>query len=141
MTTSSTAHSATTDRDHGAGLVHPLAAPFLLVDAATTGLNGLAYVLAGAWLADWFGAPETLVRGLGVLLLVIAAGVTVLATRRPVPRRGVWALVALNSAWVVASVDYAVMADLTRLGTAWVLLQAVVVGVFAAGQAWFARRG
>lgn len=141
MTTSSTAPSATTDRDHGAGLVHPLAAPFFLVDAATTGLNGLAYVLAGAWLADWFGAPETLVRGIGLLLLVIAAGVTVLATRRPVPRRGVWALVALNSAWVVASVDYAVMADLTRLGTAWVLLQAVVVGVFAAGQAWFARRG
>ena len=52
MTTSSTAHSptpsGTTDRDHGAGLVHPLAAPFLLVDAATTGLNGLAYVLAGS---------------------------------------------------------------------------------------------
>lgn len=141
MTTSSTAPSATTDRDHGAGLVHPLASPFLLVDGATTGLNGLAYVLAGTWLADWFGAPEAVVRVIGVLLLAIAAGVTVLATRRPVPRRGVWALVALNSAWVVASVDYAVMADLTRLGTAWVLLQAVVVGVFAAGQAWFARRG
>ena len=139
MTTTHTTH--TTDRDHGAGLVHPLAGGFLLVDAATTGLNGLAYVLAGTWLADWFGAPETLVRGIGLLLLVIAAGVTLLATRTPVPRRGVWALVVLNTVWVVASVDYAVMADLTRLGTAWVLLQAVVVAAFAAGQAWFARRG
>ena len=141
MTTSSTAPSATTDRDHGAGLVHPLASPFLLVDAATTGLNGLAYVLAGTWLADWFGAPETLVRGLGVFLLLVAAGVTLLALRTPIPRRGVWALVTLNTIWVVASVDYAVVADLTGLGTAWVLLQAVVVGVFAAEQAWFARRG
>jgi hypothetical protein len=141
MTTSSTTPSTTTDRDHGAGLVHPLAGPFLLVDAATTGLNGLAYVLAGRWLADWFGAPVTLVRGLGVFLLVVAAGVTLLATRTPIPRRGVWALVVLNTVWVVASVDHAVVADLTRLGTAWVLLQAVVVGVFAAGQAWFARRG
>ena len=141
MTTSSTAPSATTGRDHGAGLVHPLAAPFLLVDGATTGVNGLAYVLAGTWLADWFGAPVTLVRGLGVFLLVVAAGVTLLATRTPIPRRGVWALVVLNTVWVVASVDHAVVADLTPLGTAWVLLQAVVVGVFAAGQAWFARRG
>jgi hypothetical protein len=50
-------------------------------------------------------------------------------------------LVLLNTVWVVASVDYALMADLTVLGTTWVLLQAVVVGAFAAGQAWFARRG
>ena len=145
MTTSSASPSAapstTADRDHGPGLVHPLAAPFLLVDAATTGLNGLAYVLAGTWLADWFGAPLTLVRGLGVFLLVVTAGITLLATRTPIPRRGVWALVVLNCAWVGASVDYALIGDLSRLGTAWVLLQAVVVAVFAAGQAWFARRG
>lgn len=144
MTTTHHTHSAPTsssDRDNAAGLVHPLAAPFLLVDAATTGANGLAYVLSGSWLADWFGTPEALVRGVGVFLLVVAVGVTLLATRRPIPRRGVWALVLLNAVWVVASVDYALMGDLTTLGTAWVLVQAVVVGAFAAGQAWFARRG
>ena len=135
------ARASSTDRDHAPGLVHPFAAPFLLVDAATTGANGLAYALAATWLADWFGAPEALVRSLGVFLLVVAAAVTLLAIRRPIPRRGVWALVLLNTVWVVASVDYALMADLTVLGTSWVLVQAVVVGAFAAGQAWFARRG
>ncbi len=144
MTTTHDTHSAptsTTARDHSGGLAHPLARPFLLVDAATTGVNGLAYVLAATWLADWFGAPEALVRSLGVFLLVVAAAVTLLATRTPIRRRGVWTLVLLNTLWVVASVDYALMADLTVLGTAWVLVQAVVVGAFAAGQAWFARRG
>lgn len=144
MTTTHNTHSAgssSTDGDHTRGLVHPLAGPFLLIDAATTGANGLAYLVGATWLADWFGAPEALVRGLGVFLLVVAAAVTLLATRRPIPRRGVWALVLLNTVWVVASVDYALMADLTVLGTSWVLVQAVVVGAFAAGQAWFARRG
>lgn len=133
--------TSSSDPDHAGRLVHPFAAPFLLVDAATTGANGLAYVLAGTWLADWFGAPETLVGSAGVLLLVVAVAVAILATRRPIPGRGVWALVLLNAVWVVASVDYALMADLTVLGTTWVLVQAVVVGAFAAGQAWFARRG
>ena len=144
MTTTHSNHTnptSSTDRDRAAGLVHPLAAPFLLIDAATTGANGLAYVLAGTWLADWFGAPEALVRSVGVFLIVVAAGVALLATRTPIPRRGVRALVLLNTVWVVASVDYALMADLTVLGTTWVLVQAVVVGAFAAGQAWFARRG
>lgn len=144
MTTTRSTHTdptSSTARDHSAGLVHPFAAPFLLIDAATTGANGLAYVLAGTWLADWFGASEALVRGVGVFLLVVAAAVTLLATRSPIPRRGVWALVLLNAVWVVASVDYALMGDLTVVGTTWVLLQAVVVGAFAAGQAWFARRG
>lgn len=135
------APTSSTARDHSAGLVHRLARPFLLVDAATTGVNGLAYVLAATWLADWFGAPEALVRSLGFFLLVVAAAVTLLAARTPIRRRGVWALVLVNTVWVVASVDYALMADLTVLGTTWVLLQAVVVGAFAAGQAWFARRG
>lgn len=141
MTTTHTTSSTAVDRDQSPGLVHPFAAPFLLADATVTGANGLAYVVAGTWLADWFGAQEVLVRGLGMFLLVVAAGVAVLATRRPIPRRGTWALVALNTAWVLASVGYAVMGDLTLLGTTWVLLQAAVVGAFAAGQAWFARRG
>lgn len=136
-----TATTTAADRDHGPGLVHPLAAPFLLVDAGTTGLNGLAYVVAGGWLADWFGAPELLVRGLGAFLLLVGAGVAVLATRRPIPRRGVAVLAGLNAVWVVASLDYAVMGGLTTLGTTWVVLQAVVVGVFASGQVWLARRG
>jgi hypothetical protein len=124
-----------------AGITVPVAGAFLLVDAAMTGANGLAYAVAGGWLADWFGAPEALVRSLGVFLLVVAAGVVLLATRRPIPRRGVAALATLNVLWVVASLDYALLGGLTTLGVAWTVLQAVVVGLFAAGQVWLARKG
>jgi hypothetical protein len=122
-------------------ITSPVAGPFLLVDAATTGVNGLAYAVAGGWLADWFGAPETLVRSLGGFLLLVAAGVALLATRRPVPRRGVAVLAAVNIVWVVASLDYALVGGLTTLGVAWTVLQAVVVGAFAAGQVWLVRKG
>ena len=139
MTTTQQTRTTTT-RD-GRGITIPVVGPFLLVDAVTTGVNGLAYAVAGGWLADWFGAPEELVRSLGGFLLLVAAGVAVLATRRPVPRRGVAALAALNLVWVVASLGYAVLGGLTTLGVVWTVLQAVVVGAFAAGQVWLARKG
>jgi hypothetical protein len=137
MTTTQSTPTAPTVRT---GITTPIAGPFLLVDAVMTTANGLAYAVAGGWLAEWFGASETLVRSLGAFLLLVGAGVAVLATRRPVPRRGVVALVVLNIVWVLASLDYAVMGGLTTLGVAWTVLQAVVVGVFAAGQVWLARR-
>jgi hypothetical protein len=138
-TTQQTSTQQTSTR--AAGITVPVAGAFLLVDAAMTGANGLAYAVAGGWLADWFGAPEALVRSLGVFLLVVAAGVVLLATRRPIPRRGVAALATLNVLWVVASLDYALLGGLTTLGVAWTVLQAVVVGLFAAGQVWLARKG
>lgn len=139
MTT--TQQTRTTTTPGRRGITSPVAGPFLLADAAMTGVNGLAYVVAGGWLAGWFGAPETLVRSLGGFLLLVAAGVALLATRRPVPRRGVAALATLNIVWVVASLDYALLGGLTTIGVAWTVLQAVVVGVFAAGQVWLVRKG
>lgn len=143
MTTThhSSTSTSTSTTTRSAGITVPVAGMFLLADAATTGLNGLAYVLAGGWLADWFGAPEPFVRSVGAFLLVVAVGVGLLARRRPIPRRGVAALAALNIAWVVASLDYALMGSLTTLGVVWTVLQAVVVGAFAAGQVWLARKG
>ena len=76
----------------------------------------------------------------GAVGLVIGA-VAVLATRRPVPRREVAALALLNVVWVVASLGYAVVGGLTTLGVVWTVLQAVVVGAFAAGQVWLVRKG
>jgi hypothetical protein len=139
--TSTTTSTTTATTTRAAGITVPVAGAFLLVDAAMTGANGLAYALAGGWLADWFGAPEALVRSLGAFLVVVAAGVVLLATRRPIPRRGVAALATLNVVWVLASLDYALLGGLTTLGVAWTVLQAVVVGVFAGGQVWLARKG
>ena len=47
----------------------------------------------------------------------------------------------VNVVWVVASLGYAVLGGLTTLGVVWTVLQAVVVGAFAAGQVWLARKG
>lgn len=141
MTTTHPTRTTTTTTPGRRGITSPVAGPFLLADAVTTGANGLAYAVAGGLLADWFGAPEPLVRSLGGFLLLVAVAVGVLATRRPVPRRGVAALAALNVVWVVASVDYALLGGLTTLGVVWTVVQAVVVGVFAAGQVWLVRKG
>lgn len=138
MTTTQRTATATTTTT---GITTPVAGPFLLADAAMTALNGLAYVVATGWVAGWSGAPEGLVRGLGVFLLAVGAGVAVLASRRPVPRRGVAALAGLNGVWVLASLDLAVLGGLTTLGTTWTVLQAIVVGVCAAAQVWLVRRG
>jgi hypothetical protein len=136
--TSTDSHPSST---RGTSITVPIAGAFLLADAAMTGVNGLAYAVAGGWLADWFGAPESLVRSLGVFLVAVAAGVALLATRAAIPRRGVAALAALNTVWVIASLDYALLGGLTTLGVVWTVVQAVVVGGFAAGQVWLARRG
>ena len=138
MTTTTSTQTYAAD---SSAIAHPLARPFLLADALTTSGNGLAYVAAGGWLAGWFDAPESLVRGIGVLLLVFGAGVAVLATRRPIPRRGVLTLVALNAVWVVASVAYPAPGGLGAGGAGGVVLEALAVGGFAARQVWFARRG
>lgn len=142
MTTTDSIHDPhPTSTARRSGITTPLAGAFLLLDAATTGVNGLAYALAGGWLAEWFGAPESIVRSLGVFLLVVAAGIALLARRVPIPRRGVAALACLNVVWVLASLDYALIGGMTTVGVTWTVLQAVVVGVFAAGQVWLARRG
>lgn len=63
MTSTQSTHTVPTART---GITIPVARPFLLLDAATTAANGLAYALAGAWLAEWFGAPETVLQAVVV---------------------------------------------------------------------------
>jgi hypothetical protein len=123
------------------GITHPAVRPFLLTDAALTTGNGLLYLLAAGWLGDLFGTATSLLIGLGAFLVVVGAGVAWLATRRPVPRTMVSELAAFNAVWVVASLGYAVVGDLTTIGRVWDVLQALLVAAFAIGQAWFARRG
>lgn len=107
---------------------------FLLADAALTGVNGLAYVVLPGVLGDAFGMSSGLLVGLGVFLLVIATEIGFLATRGRIPRWGVRLLAEVNVAWVVASLVFAAVADLSTLGVIWVIVQAVAVAGFAARQ-------
>jgi hypothetical protein len=114
----------------------------LLLDAAVSGANGVAYLLAAPLLADLLGVPAGVLRGLGAFLLLFAAAVAAVAARRPVPGAAARAVVGANAAWAAGSVAVVLTGrfDLTAVGTAWVLLQAAVVAGFAALQLAGLRR-
>lgn len=105
----------------------------LLADATLCAAAGLALLALGGAVAGLLGLPPALLRGAGLVLLPVAAGVFWLA-RQTAPRRAlVWALVALNLAWAAASL-LLLATDLvtpSALGTAFILAQAMLVAGFA----------
>lgn len=109
----------------------------LRLDAVASGALGVLGVAAAPLLADLLGPPAPVLVGVGVFLVVFAAGLLVLAARPAPDRRAVGAVVVGNSAWVVAGVVAVVAAreTLTGLGVAVVLAQAAAVAVFA-GLQW-----
>jgi hypothetical protein len=112
------------------------------LDAAVTGVNGIAY-LAGASLLDGaLGMPAGFLRGVGAFLIVFAACVAYAATREQVNRTAVYAIIALNALWVVDSIALVALGwyDPTTGGSVWTILQAGVVAGFAALQAYAIRR-
>ena len=105
--------------------------PVLLLDAAVTGLNGVAYLVAAGPLEDLLGLPASWLRIAGVVLVAFAALVA-LAARRP-SAAAVGAIVAVNVAWVVGSLVFAIAGwgSPETVGTVWIVLQALVVAGFA----------
>jgi hypothetical protein len=108
----------------------------LKLDAAVTGLNGAAYLVAAGPLADLFGLKAGPLRAVGAFLLVFAAAVALIATRPSIPRAGVTFVIEANIAWVIASLAVAIFgwSSPETVGTIWIVLQAAVVAGFAALQ-------
>ena len=108
----------------------------LLLDAALTGANGLAYVAGAAALGTLLGPSAAVMVGLGVFMLAYAAVATWLGTRHPVRRPAVGLIADGNIVWAVASVTVVAFGSLalTTAGTVWTLMQAVLVAGFAALQ-------
>lgn len=131
-----TTTTAPITRSHPSGLLR-LA---LQVDAGVTGLNGAAYLSAAPLLHDVLGLPTGLLRGVGVFLLCYAAAVWAVA-RSHIRTPAVVVVVAANLIWTTASVAVAATewATPTTLGSTWTVLQAVIVGGFAAVQ-WVGLR-
>lgn len=114
----------------------------LLVDAAASGLTG-ALMLAGAgMLTDLLGLPAALLRGAGLVLIPYVAFVAIVAARTHISTAAVWAVIACNAVWTVAS--FALVIDgfvtPTALGTAFVIGQAVAVAALGALQYAALRR-
>jgi hypothetical protein len=118
----------------------PLLRLALRLDAVVSGLNGAAYLLAAAPLADLLGLDAGVLRGLGAFLLAYGAAVWLVADRPAPP--AVRTVVAGNALWAAGSLA-AVATGLgspTTLGAVWLVLQALVVAAFAALQATGLRR-
>jgi hypothetical protein len=108
----------------------------LAVDAAVTGVNGVAYLAAAGPLEDLLGVDAGLLRGLGAFLVAFAAMVAVVASRPKVSRGLVTAIAEANAAWAIGSLAFAIaqVSSPTAVGTVWTVMQAIVVAGFAALQ-------
>ncbi|NDL55664.1 hypothetical protein [Phytoactinopolyspora mesophila] len=107
----------------------------MLIDAAVTGANGLAYVVAAALLTTVLGPPVPFLIGIGVFLASYAIVILLVSRARSIPPAGVWFAIVMNAAWSAASVIHMITADwLTPAGRVWAVLQAVVVLGFAVAQ-------
>ncbi|WP_423604087.1 hypothetical protein [Sphingomonas sp. MS122] len=102
----------------------------MTLDFVGTGATAVLAIAAAGFTAGLTGLPEPLVRGAGLVLVPFLALVLAMAVR---PKRGgVIAVIALNIAWVIASiVTLALFVSPNALGYAFVIVQALAVGVFA----------
>ncbi|CAM5733671.1 hypothetical protein [Streptomyces hirsutus] len=104
----------------------------LVLDAAVTGVNALAYLSLSGPLGRFLGVGSGLLAGLGAFLAVYAAAVGLLASRRHPPAFGVRAVVEVNLAWAVVSCAALVLwLEPSTAGAVWAVLQALVVAGFA----------
>ena len=105
----------------------------LMTDTAFSGISVLALILAAGPLAGPLGLPESFLRSLGLILVPFVAFIAWVALRRPVVVGAVWTLIAGNALWVLASIALLASGWLSPsgLGIAFIVGQAVIVGLFA----------
>lgn len=113
----------------------------LIADAVASGATALLLAAGAGMLAGLLGLPVELMRYAGLALVPFVAFVAFVGTRRDIPRGAAGAIVVVNFAWVLGSVALLVSGWVapTVLGYAFVLVQAVAVGVFAELQ-WIGLR-
>lgn len=121
---------------------HPrFLARVLQVDAVATGATALLLIAGTGALAPLLRLPEALLRGAGVFLVPFVVAIALLSLRERIPSRAMAVVVAINFAWVVASIWLVVAGpvDPSLLGTVFVLVQAAAVLLFA-DLGWFGLR-
>lgn len=114
----------------------------LFLDAAATGVMGLALLTAAEALGRWTGLQPGLLQGAGAVLVPFAALLAWAALQRAPSRRIVLALIVGNALWVIDSVLLLFTPWLSPngLGVAFVLGQALAVAVLTGGEFVGARR-
>lgn len=119
----------------------PLLRNALLADAVVSAPAALLCAAAGSALAGPLGLPAGLLHGAGLVMLGWVALTFWMSRRTTLPAAGVWAVIALNLAWVAASLLLLVsgLVAPTALGIAVVLVQAAAVDGLAVAQ-WLGLR-
>lgn len=114
----------------------------LWIDVLFSGMAGVAMGAGHTLLAPVLGLPEGLLIGAALVCLAWAAALGTLARQTHIARPLAWGVVLGNAAWVAASVALLAFGWVqpSGLGTAFVVAQAVAVGVFAELQWWAMRR-
>jgi hypothetical protein len=114
----------------------------LIADAVASGATGLLMIAGADALTGLLGLPVALMREAGLLLVPYVALVAFVGTRAAISRPAVHVIVALNALWVLGSVGLLVGGFVapTAFGYAFVIVQAVAVGVFAELQVIGLRR-
>jgi uncharacterized membrane protein len=105
----------------------------LLLDAIATGATGLLLLGGTSILQGLLNLPASLMIYAGAFCLVWAGLVGFAFSRRELTRGFVWTLIVGNAIWALGSLALLVSGYVspTWLGYAFVIAQAVVVGVFA----------
>ncbi|NJM05626.1 hypothetical protein HC891_04655 [Candidatus Gracilibacteria bacterium] len=113
----------------------------LIADAVISGGTGLLMGIGATLLAPVLALPEPLLRYAGIMLLPFAAFVAFVALRAAIVPGLAWLVIGLNSVWVLASIGLLISGFVTPnlFGYSFVVVQALVVAVFAEWQ-WFALR-
>ncbi len=105
----------------------------LLADAVASGATGLLMAALATTLAGLLDVPAALLFWAGVVLLPYTALLVFLATRDQLPHWTVWVVIVSNVLWAVDCVVLTMSGRIepNALGTAFILVQALVVGGFA----------
>lgn len=105
----------------------------LQADAIFSGAAALMLVFGAGLLASLLNLPETFLRSTGLVLVVFVLGVGYLASRDMMSKAAVWTVIAVNAIWTIDSFILLISGWLAPnlLGQAFIVMQAVAVGVFA----------
>lgn len=114
----------------------------LRLDAIISGAMGLLLIFGAGLLAGLLDLPVPLLRTAGLVLLPFVVYVAYVAGRVRLAPSHVWLVILINALWVLASVGLLLSGQVTPngFGVAFVIVQAVAVGIFAELQYMGLRR-
>jgi hypothetical protein len=103
----------------------------LLIDGLVSGAAALAMIAGAGLMAPLLSLPQELMTIAGVTLIPWVIALAALSRMVLIPRAAIRAVIAINLAWVAGSIAVLFFATPSLFGTAFVIAQAVTVGLFA----------